>query len=294
MTWPTIVLLSTLWAAFTYAQPTLKYPVQDQLPRIARVNQSYAWSLLPDTFESSSSSLTYSTSDLPSWLSFDSASLAFSGFPTQDDEGTFPITLTASDGSPTETYFSILVSTNEPPAVHIGFDTQIANASAPDFNTADPLPSGDAVLIHPYYSFAMGYEWNTFRPGRNAWKNDVYYSAHVKGTTDLPSWLTFDNKTVTFWGVAPPEGSWEIVVTGSDYWGYTAIENGFGIQVSTAFIDVPAENGRLGNITTVAGSPVDFQMNLSNINVNGTPGSQSDTLQLQVDLTGFDWLTYDK
>lgn len=285
-----VLLAAFLLPLFTLisAAPTLNWPIQDQRPLIARVDSEYQWSPYPDTF-SSSSTLNYTTSALPSWLSFDPISLAFAGTPTSTDRGETSVTLTATDGSETASTFNILVSSNEAPGIHTGFDTQIADPTLHNFNTATALPSNDAVLLHPYYSFSMGFQQSTFRPGFRAFRQNIYYSAYLKGTTELPSWLTFDNQTVTFSGVAPADGTYVVVVTGSDYWGYTAVQNGFTIQVSTAFIDVP-ENAGVGNITTVAGSNVNYKLDLSEVSVNGSDASGA---TVKVDLDDYDWLRFD-
>jgi axial budding pattern protein 2 len=114
----------------------------------------------------------------------------------------------------------------------------------------------------------------------------------LRGMTELPPWLNFDNQTVTFSGVAPEEGTYVIVVTGSDYWGYSAVQNGFTIQVSTAFIDVP-ETAGVGNITTVAGTNVNYKLDLSAVNVNGQRVTDAGDLNVSVDLEGMEWLTFD-
>jgi axial budding pattern protein 2 len=286
-----LTLLSVLYASCVSAKPTLNYAIQAQLPEIARAGEQYDWALYPNTFNSTSGSLSYTTSTLPSWLNFDEPSLTFHGSPARADAGVVDITLTASEGESTAESFTILVTTNEAPAVHLGFDTQIANPDLHNFNTATSLPSNDGVLIHPYYSFSMGFQQSTFRPGYMAFDRDIYYSAHLRGTNSLPSWLNFDNNTVTFSGVAPPSGTFVIVVIGSDYWGYSGVENSFTIQVSTEYIDVP-ETAGLGNITTVAGSAVDFVLDLSQVDVNGNTPKMSD-LEITADLTNFPWLSFD-
>jgi axial budding pattern protein 2 len=285
------VILSPLFS-FVIAVPTLNWPIQDQRPLIARVDSAYQWAIYPDTFSTTSGSLNYTTSTLPSWLTFDPISLAFYGSPDQADEGEIDITLTATDGSTTDSSFKLLVSSNQAPGVHTGFDTQIADPALHNFNTATALPSSDGVLLHPYYSFSMGFQQSTFRPGYRASRQNIYYSAYVRGTTSLPPWLNFDNQTVTFSGVAPSDGTYVIVVTGSDYWGYSAVQNGFTIQVSTAFIDVP-ENKGVGNITTVAGSNVNYKLDLSSINVNGQAVADTASLNVTMDLDDVNWLTFD-
>lgn len=288
------LVLLAVFLTITSAAPTLNYPIQAQLPLVARIDKAYSWTLYPDTFTttSDSGSLNYTTSTLPGWLSFDPISLAFYGSPGNNDDGEISITVSATDGSVTEDTFEILVTDNATPGVHRGFDTQIGNPALHNFNTAVALPSNDGVLLHPYYSFSMGFQQSTFRPGYEAVKQDIFYSAYLRGTTGLPDWLNFDNRTVTFSGVAPSSGTYTVVVTGSDYWGYSAVQNGFTIQVSTAFVDVPEHVG-VGNITTVAGTNVNFKLDLSAVDVNGAKVEDAGDLDVSVDLEGMEWLSFD-
>ena len=56
------------------APANLVYPLQEQRPPVARVNETWSWTLLPGTFNASSgSTLTLSSRALPSWASFDAA-----------------------------------------------------------------------------------------------------------------------------------------------------------------------------------------------------------------------------
>lgn len=273
------------------AEPTLVHPVADQQPVIARVDTAYDFQLLYDTFTTTTTTeaLAYTTSDLPSWLLFDNTTLSFTGTPTANDVGTLDITLTATDTTATTDSFSILITSAAPPAIHQGFDTQIANPRLHQFNTAQALPSNQGVYIHPYYSFSMGFQQSTFRPAYAAPSQAVYYSAHLRGDTVLPPWMSFDNETVTFSGTAPAQGSYTIVVTGSDVWGYTAIENSFVVEVGTAYIDI-AEEEQLGNVTTTAGSAVRAVLDLSGVSVNGGKGE----VQVDADLAEFPWLSFDR
>ncbi|KAJ9112669.1 hypothetical protein QFC22_006171 [Naganishia vaughanmartiniae] len=285
-----LLTLSVFSALLAHAAPTLVLPVADQLPVIARVNKDYEFKLLYNTFTTTSttSNMTYAATGLPTWLSFDNTTLSFSGIPKAKDVGSLDVTLSATDTSSTSTTFSILVTNDPSPAIHQGFDTQIGSPELHQFNTAQALPSHQGVYIHPYYSFSLGFQQSTFRPAYNAPSQSVYYSAHLRGLTTLPSWLNFDNETVTFSGTAPSEGSFTVVVTGSDVWGYTAIENSFVIEVGTAYIDVK-EDGQLANVTTTAGSAVRAVLDLSLVSVNGKTGD----VDVKADLKEFPWLSFD-
>lgn len=297
-TMPNMLLLLLTLGVFSIlhratAAPTLVYPVAEQLPVIARVGTAYDFRLLYNTFiTTTAGDVTYETSTLPSWLAFDATTLSFSGIPADGDVGTLNVTLTATDTSATTTTFSILVTDTPSPAIHQGFSTQIRNPRLHQFNTAQPLPSGQGVYIHPYYSFSMGFQQSTFRPARNApASQEVYYAAHLRGHTTLPPWLKFDNETVTFSGTAPAAGSYTIVVTGTDVWGYTAIENSFVIEVGTAYVDVSEDQPLVaGEVVTTAGSVVKAVLDLKGVTVNGKSGE----VEVEPDLTEVPWLRFDR
>ncbi len=108
----------------------------------------------------------------------------------------------------------------------------------------------------------------------------------------MPSWLTFDNASVTFYGTAPAEGSYTIVMVGSDFWGYEAVETSFVIEIGTSSIDFV--NDGVGNITTVAGAMVEYSLNLTGLAVNDRTLTSAAGVDVQVDLSEFDWLTFDR
>lgn len=281
-------LLFTTLAVFlghVAAAPTIRHPVTAQRPVIARVDEAYDFRLLYNTF-TSSSGMTYTTGPLPAWLAFDNTTLSFSGTPSAADVGAVDVVLTATDTTPTADTFTILVSAAPPPAVHQGFPTQIRDPALHQFNTARALPSGQGVYIHPYYSFSMGFQQSTFRAARDAPGQDVFYSARLRGDTQPPAWLNFDNETVTFSGTAPEGGSYTVVVTGSDVWGYTAVENSFVIEVGETYVDV---QGVVGNVTTTAGSAVRQVVDLDGVTVGGGKGG----VGVEPELDEFSWLKWD-
>ncbi|WVR08032.1 hypothetical protein IAU60_005076 [Kwoniella sp. DSM 27419] len=277
------------------AAPTVNYPLSQQQPGVARVDSDFTFELLPATFNSTSSSnLTYATSDLPSWLSWDSPSLAFHGKPSLADVGEQQITVTATDGSGSAgSAFTLIVSNYSVPAVHQSFYTQISRPNLSNIASATILPSGTGVSIPPYWSFSLGFQTDTFRTARTGViNNQLFYQAHVRGEVGLPSWLNFDNNTFTFTGVAPGEGSYTIVGTGTDFWGYTGAQTSFVIEVGQGEGIEMARDSNLTNAQTMARSFLDYQVDLTGVTIGGRQAEETD-VQLSLASNDYPWLTMD-
>ncbi len=276
------------------AAPSINISISSQLPPVGRVGQPYAFTIFRNTF--TETPITYSVANLPTWLVFNPDLLNFQGVPTAADIGQVAVTVTATDtsGGTGQDTFIVMVTDQPAPAVHLGLSTQIANPKYHVFSSAVALPSNTGVYLHPYYSFSMGFQQSTFRPSNNASADhqQIYYSAHVRDTGTLPSWLIYANDTNTFSGVAPPTGSWTIVIVGSDYWGFDAVETSFLIEVDESYFDLQGGKDSLTNITTAAGGMVEYNLNLSTLTLNGEEVSTSE-LSVAVDLTKFSWLNYD-
>lgn len=276
MSSPLFLALWAMYLAGVLAAPTLQYPLMDQLPPVARIGSPFVFDLLPSTF-TSSNTITYSTSSLPTWLSWSSSSLAFTGTPTVADEGNMTITLEAKDSTgSTSSTFRLLVTNYTVPGVHSGFPTQIADPSLGVFASVTRLPGGTGVAVPPYWSFSIGFLYETFRLSRTEPTNgDLFFSARQRGTTSLPSWLNFNNDTMTFTGVAPASGTWTIVATGSDFWGYTGAQTSFVIEVGEGQGIEVAKSANLSDITTMSRNKVDYTLDASKVLLGGTAATAS-------------------
>jgi len=281
----TLSLLTTIHAA-----PTLVYGLMDQEPPVGRVNSPFSFNLFPGSFNSTSD-ITYTTSALPAWLSWNSASLAFTGTPSSSDIGNELITLTATDSTGSiSSDFTLIVTNYTVPGVHSSFTTQIANPPLRVFASASTLPGDTGVSVPPYWSFSLGFAGDTFRLSNTEPTNgDLFVMAHERGAVGLPGWLNFDNETMTFNGSAPGSGSFTIVVTGTDFWGYTGAQTSFVIAVGQG---EPIEQARGRNFTaveTIARGKVDYEIPLEDILVNGTAATAGQ-VAFEVHQTDFPWL----
>ncbi|KAF8636366.1 hypothetical protein AX17_003551 [Amanita inopinata Kibby_2008] len=278
-------------------------PLDNQLPLIARVGRYFSWTFSQATFKSTKGSLTYTASTLPPWLSFDPHSLTFYGTPGAVDEGNPRITVTASDGtSNVSSSFVLCVTPYPSPVPNLPISAQFRDQN-PSLSSVFALApySGiqtehPALRVPPGWSFSIGFEGNTF----NA-TNDLFYYVRLLDGTSLPHWASFDSRSFTLNGVAPPEATWTPLVVpmkfiASDQEGYSAQALPFDLVIAPHELSLAASALPTINITAASTfnislmSPDDF----SGILVDGEAIQPSDIAELLVDTSKYEsWLHYD-
>jgi axial budding pattern protein 2 len=232
--------------------------------------------------------MTYSAPGLPSWLDFSAEQQAFYGTPAASDVGTVSVSVTAHESTGNATSAVTLVVSSDPaPTVQLGFPAQIADPAIRQLSSAQVLPGGTALSISPSWSFSLGWNWNMFAAASSS---PLFVTAYARGSTTLPDWLQFSNTSYTFNGIAPWEpGSYHIIVTASDYWGYSAAETSFTLEVGVGDSLEFVEN--FAAIHTTAYNTINYP--LGSVVVNGQNVSSSDYV-ISLNLTATPWLTYDK
>ncbi|KAK8849696.1 hypothetical protein IAR55_005031 [Kwoniella newhampshirensis] len=290
---PSLLALAVL--PLIRAAPSLNFPLAEQQPPVARIGTEYVFDLLAATFNSSSTTeINYTTSGLPGWLTWDPPSLAFHGTPAASDAGEEVITLAANDGTgSTTSNFTLVVTNYTVPGVHQSFYTQIRRPNLHAISSATILPGGTGVSIPPYWSFSLGFQSDTFRMSRTDPTNgNLYSAAHLRGSVGLPSWLHFDNQTFTFTGVAPGEGSYTIVATGTDFWGYTGAQTSFVIEVGQGEGIEIARGQNLTNAETMAKSKLNYTVDLDGILLGGNQVTKED-VTISLANNDYNWLEID-
>ncbi|KAI0702077.1 hypothetical protein C8Q76DRAFT_684896 [Earliella scabrosa] len=306
-----LLILYTLSAAALVARAassvSVSYPLDDQLPPIARIHTRYSWSFQPNSFVSDSNArLVYTTSALPGWLSFDSDTLTFSGTPSADDEGTPKITVTASDPKSSDSASSsaILCVTPYPaPELHIPIEQQF-DAKNPSLSSVFVLSNSSslrgprpALRVPPKWSFSIGFDYDTF-----AAKNSLYYAARQLDGSPLPRWVKFNERAITFDGVTPPPQNLtgphvlSLVLHASDQKGYSASSLEFDLVVAAH--DFSLATNSLPTINVTAGQDFRFTLNsavdFSGVLIDGQPVSPSNITSLDIDTSDLEgWLRYD-
>ncbi|KAI1501497.1 hypothetical protein F5X99DRAFT_428430 [Biscogniauxia marginata] len=219
------LLIFFLLATTAGAIPIDYFPLNSQLPPVARVSEPFSFAFSPQTF-SSPLEMTYRLGDgAPEWLSLDSGSRTLSGTP---GEGDVPpgggdvvgviISLIARDATgEAATNATLVVSRNPTPRVAIPLSEQI-----PRLGAYSPPAS---LLLHPSREFKFSFSKDTFRvddkdeddrgeeeggspksrPRRRKRKDQALNYYAVSGNNaPLPSWIEFDSSSLTFSGQTPP------------------------------------------------------------------------------------------
>ena len=196
--------------------PVIVNPIPDQT---SMEDAALSFTIPADTFADPDlgDSLTYCATladgrALPSWLSFDPATMTFSGTPTNDDVGTLSLTVTATD-------------TSEASASN-NFNVTVANVNDTPV-VANPI-ADQAALDDALFTFTV--PASTFADVDLG--DSLTYSATLADGTALPAWLTFNPVTMTFSGTPTDAdvGTLSLKVTATDISGASA-SNNFNVTV---------------------------------------------------------------
>ncbi|KAI8950711.1 hypothetical protein F4801DRAFT_602116 [Xylaria longipes] len=297
--------------------PISYFPLNSQLPPVARISEPFLFVFSPLTFASDTEMSYALGDDSPSWLSLDSASRKLSGTP---DEATIPsgetlvgvvISLVASDDTgETAANATLVVSRNPKPKVRIPLEEQIKKLG--------PYSAPTSVLFHPSSEFSFSFDPNTFGIGavgdrdtqskvRDVKRDEdksmssvglgLNYYAVTGDNAPLPSWIEFDAGKLAFSGKTPPFESlvqppqkFDFQLVASDVVGFSSASVGFSIAVGshelTAEEPVIEINATIGKQLEYTGLPKNLKLdkqplvpeNVSSIIADGLPA----------------WLSFDK
>ncbi|KAI8966572.1 hypothetical protein F5Y11DRAFT_108575 [Daldinia sp. FL1419] len=217
------------------ASPVDYFPINSQLPPVARISEAFDFTFSPLTFFSKSN-ITYRLGNAPKWLSIDSSSRRLFGTPNDDEVPPgevvgIPIELIAEDetGS-TTTSPTLVVSRNRPPVIDVPISKQL-----PKFG-AYIAPS--TLHLHPSKPFSFSFEEHTFRT--DSGDGGLNYYAVSGDNAPLPSWITFDAGNLSFSGNTPPFKSlvqppqiFTFQLVASDVVGFASVSVSFSIAVGS-------------------------------------------------------------
>ncbi|KAH8911004.1 hypothetical protein BR93DRAFT_975066 [Coniochaeta sp. PMI_546] len=294
-----LVAIASLLVELVTAIPTVSFPINSQVPPVARIDQPFSFVFSPSTF-SSSSTLTYTLTQSPDWISFDGKARRIYGTPRSTDIAAgdvvgVPVDIVATDDSGSVTLSATLVvSRNPPPTVAIPLSAQ-----TPDFA---PFSQPSSFIMRPDTSFAFTLASNTFSSGGGA----LTYYAVMADNSPLPSWMLFDPAKLSFSGQTPPLAAlvqtpqaFEFQLVASDVLGFSGASLPFSIVVGNhavtadeSFISLNATVGERmsytglaesvklddqdaisGGVTIIStsGLPAWLELNKSTWEISGTP-----------------------
>lgn len=285
-----IIAAAAIVSNLANATPTIDYPLNSQVPTIARVSQPFAYTFPSSTF-SSPFAITYSLSSGPSWLALDSTTRTLSGTPSAADVGTGSVTgvaidLTATDSSGSITLNATLaVSKNPAPVVSIPPSAQLPSFGA--------FSGPSTILFHPSTPFSFRFNPETF--SANGGSSNLSYYAVTANNTPLPSWVLFDETSLSFSGQTPdyssliePPQTFGIRLIATDIDGFAGASIVFYIEVG---VHILTFNNADMFINTTAGNNISFLGLSNNLQIDGRPANASEITSMDVQTPP--WFVFD-
>lgn len=182
-----VLLLATAWA-----KPQVYFPINAQVPPVARVSQPFEYQFSSRTCVSTSgASLTYTLQDAPTWLSL-SSTRTITGSPGANNVGPVNIKLVATDTTGSLSMpFILIVVDDTAPTVSGNITEQLSQAGT--------LADSNSLELSSGQSFSFAFSLDTFSNASSA----LYYYATSADRSPLPGWLIFESDTITFSGTVP-------------------------------------------------------------------------------------------
>jgi axial budding pattern protein 2 len=277
---------AAIYGTIVIAIPTITFPLNSQVPPVARINEPFSYTLSTSTF-SSTLPITYTLSNGPSWLSLDSSTRTFFGTPSIEDAGTGEVTgvsidITASDSSgPITQNATLVISKNPAPVVNIPLSVQ--------FQSFTTFSAPSTLLYHPSTPFTVNFQPSTFSG------SDLIYYAVTVDNTPLPSWISFDPNSLTFMGQTPdyhsliqPPQTFGIRLIASDVEGFSGAAISFDIEVGVHLL---AFKDAVLMINATVGDTLNFDGLAENLEIDDQFANSSDIVSVAAQIPY--WLAFD-
>lgn len=289
------LLYTSLVSLIATATPYEGFPFSEQLPPVARINESYYFQLSNETYRSSSGSVSYTISDGPTWLDFDEDSRVLSGTPTQINETydkvTFKLSGVDSTGKSYESLETLIVSSEQGP---IASNEYTVLSQLTNFGQTNGVNS---LVLTPGDIFNVTFDQKTFYTSNSASDNIVAYYGLSVDHSPLPNWLFFDSVNLRFSGVAPavnsdiaPGFQYKFIFIATDYEGYTGNSVDFGIIVGAH--ELTTSSKEIIYINGTESSEIRYSVPLDSVYADGSKVTTDEISSIT--LTGNpDWLSLD-
>jgi axial budding pattern protein 2 len=278
-----LFILLAFLSAVNAAGLSVNYPINAQLPPVARVSQPFSFVFADDTFAHADSNTKYSLSDAPAWLEVDSSSRTLSGTPHSDDDGSKVFKLVASNGSDSVGMdVTLIVTSDSGPTKGRSLIEQLEQLG--------PVSYPATLFIHPGRPFSIAFDPETFQ---NTHPATIYYGTSPNNTP-LPSWIGFDPSTLTFAGNSPsfpgagPQ-TFTFQLIASDVAGYSAVNETFQLSIGPHIL---AFNETVQTFNLTRGKDFSSPNFWSLLSMDDSPVSAVDVKSIDANLP--DWLTMDK
>ncbi|GFF22981.1 axial budding pattern protein 2 [Aspergillus udagawae] len=216
-----LVVLALLVAV--NASLVLNYPVNAQLPPVARVSRPFHFVFSPGTFGGKEAGTQYSLQSAPSWLHLDSSSRTLSGTPTSLDTGPNKFKLVATNGPDSASMEVTLVVTAED-------GPKPGKPLLPQLEAIGATSAPSTIFVHSGDSFVISFDHATFSNTRTS----TFFYGTSPQNTPLPSWVRFDPSNLAFSGTTPNTGpqAFTFNLVASDVAGFSAATMSFEMIVS--------------------------------------------------------------
>lgn len=136
-------ILTTVTAA-----PSIVFPVNSQVPPVARVSKAFQFTYAQTTFSSDAASITYALSGAPGWLQLDGERRSMFGTPGAQDAGPTVFQLVASDDTGSSAMsVTLIVSTEPGPALGSPVTDQLAAFGASSYPGSLILPYSSSIAL---------------------------------------------------------------------------------------------------------------------------------------------------
>ncbi|KAF2847974.1 hypothetical protein T440DRAFT_402148 [Plenodomus tracheiphilus IPT5] len=274
------VLCIALMPLLAAAAAQINYPLDQQLPTVARVGSPFIYQFAPTTF-SGSQILHYALVGNPSWLSLDDESRTLTGTPRSSDAGfaNFNITATGDNGSVASMESKLYISTDSGPVAK-------ADISEP-LSAAGQLTGPRTVTLKPSKQFTIDFPSDSF----NSKGIRLSYYAMLSDHTPLPAWIHFDAPSMRFTGttmMTTTPQSLEILLIASSTPGFADSSLSFTIAISQHTFGFEP----FGQTINVASGQKISIVNLkSKLLLDGSSVSDSKIQSALADIPS--WLTFD-
>ncbi|KAJ5151853.1 hypothetical protein N7492_010148 [Penicillium capsulatum] len=274
-----LFIVLALVSAVNAAALLANYPINSQLPPVARASQPFRFVFAAGTFSNSDSDTKYTLSGAPSWLKVDSDTRTLSGTPDADDNGPKKFKLEASNGSESDSMeVTLIVTTDEGPTQGQASDPAIASLSYPH-----------SLFMHPGHPFSISFDQDTFR---NTHPSTIYYGTSPNNTP-LPSWISFDPASLKFAGNTPSfpgSGTQDFTfqLIASDVAGYSAANVTFKLVIGPHIL---AFNDTSETFNLARGDKFSSPKFATYLSLDDSPITSKDLKSIDADLP--DWLTMD-